>query len=515
MAVRMPMSMTKQDRLKVNNEKAINEVGRGVLITACEVRLNGVPVIAKYHGLSHQDRDRFFNVDQRNEILAGGPLTDMDVSLLHAIIRAFGLGPGRLGHLLAALKNKRNKFEHNKHKLALDKPKLILKLTVLESLCIDILTELQNYCDPAHVASLNHKIGVIKTQFSELRGTIDDHLQEGAQALILAALNIETKVADAAAAITQMENAATNISTKTNDAATLITNAATNISTKTNDAATVITEAASDISNKTSDAGTVITQMENAAKDISTKTNDAAIVIAEAASDISTKTASAAETLTKFEVAANNFVEKKWKDDEVLASARSELIELKKKKRKIINPNTSKHKKKKWSDRELLESAKSEIIEVLSSTCKIQTAEGCTASPEDIMTEFLMLKVEKGELCENRWQKTNEIPYKSVLQLKTNSGKLADIILITGNVGIGKTTLSKYIGWAFGKDPPLVKGLAEFDIILYLECRDSSIKCLDDLLRNLFPRTIKDYNIAIEDFKCFIYRQKLLTVIDG
>ncbi|CAL4066330.1 unnamed protein product [Meganyctiphanes norvegica] len=317
----MALSMTLEDRLKVNNEKAINDAGRGVLIIANEIvlKLKGAPILVKFNRLSPPDKFHYFTEPQRKEIngdpikgIGPGLLKDMDVSLLHANIRAFGgLRPGRLEDLLLELKTIRNRFEHGKHKLSLDKTRLTRRLKNIKDICIDILNELKVF-DPTQITFLDHQITLTEDKFSSLKKTIDDEILENTQKLV-------NESANAATSITQMVDAASKISTKTTDAATVITKmegAALNISTKTGDAATSITQmvdAASKISTKTTDAATVITKMEGAALNISTKTGDAATSITQmvdAASKMSTKTTDAATVITKMEGAVKISVPK-------------------------------------------------------------------------------------------------------------------------------------------------------------------------------------------------------------
>ncbi|CAL4135365.1 unnamed protein product, partial [Meganyctiphanes norvegica] len=186
---------------------------------------------------------------------------------------------------------------------------------------------------------------------------------------------------------------------------------------------------------------------------------------------------------------------------------------------KTIHETKSEAVRKKWNDTEVLESAQSELIEFLSTKCQVQTAEGfeggCKASPSDIMTEFLMLRVRNDNFSEKEWQETDKIEYQSVLELRSRNGKYFDIVVLTGQGGMGKTTLSKYIGWVFATDPSKIKGLTEVDLVLYLECRNLGIKCFDDLLKLLFPETPKKFQMDLEEFKSFIRRQNVLTIIDG
>ncbi|CAL4066852.1 unnamed protein product, partial [Meganyctiphanes norvegica] len=513
----MAMSLTLQDSLKVNNEKAINDVGREVLKIANEIIIKpkGVPVLVKFNMLSDKDKWKYFTDPQINEIKNLCPLKDMDVSLLHANIRAFGrLPPGRLNTLLRNLKEERNIFEHGKHKLLLDKKELKIRLDNLKAICIDILNELKVF-DPSQITDLDDQITVTEGKFLSLERTIDEEILENTNKLIHA-------TGKAVKTIINMEHAGQDICTKTADAATTITQmecAALDISNKTAKAATTISQmecAALDISNKTAKAATTISQMEGAALDISNKTAKAATTISQmegAALDISNKTANVATTITQMESAALDISNK------TAATAIAQMEQFTHFLKQSLSDAIPEQKHKKWDESEVLASAQIEVNQFISLTCKVQTAEwlekSVKTSPMEIMTEFLVLRIRKENFSKRDCPETEQTQYQLVLEMRSESGKLYDIILLTGDAGMGKTTFMKYIGWVFKTDPKLIKRLSEHNFLIYYECRNSLIKCIDDLLKFIFPKTPKNFSMDFEDFKTIIMQQNLLIIIDG
>ncbi|CAL4109094.1 unnamed protein product [Meganyctiphanes norvegica] len=455
----MAMSITEEDRLKLNNEKAIMDVGRNGLIIVTTVLLKGDSVLVKFNGLSNADKRKKFNESQRNHIISGLSLNDMDVSLLDAIIRTFGgLGSCHLSDLLKTLKNKRNDFVHEKHMLSLDKAGLRLRLTELKTLCKDILEELKNYCSAAEIPLIDHSISVMENQLSLLEKTINDDILENTQNLVKEAANVAT-------VINSLINSTLNANTTLNASAQANTQ-----------------------------AQTTLNDIKKASIEFQTLIETTLDRINEANTSLSANVNSNIKASIEFQSLADSIL-------------------------KTIQETKSESKKKKWNDSEVLASARSEIIDFLSTKCQVQTAEGfergCKASPNEIMTEFLMLRIRNDNLYENECQDTDKIAYQSVLELKSRNGQYFDVILLTGHGGMGKTTLSKYIGWVFSTDPSKVKGLSEVDLLLYLECRNLGIKCFDDLLKLLFPETPKKFHMDFEEFKSFIRSKNILTIIDG
>lgn len=88
--------------------------------------------------------------------------------------------------------------------------------------------------------------------------------------------------------------------------------------------------------------------------------------------------------------------------------------------------------------------------------------------------------------------------------------------LLEGPAGSGKTTLIKYIkaGWSKKSNmDDFMLGLDEFDLILFMECRNRSISSFSQLLSHLMPETSAKY--FSNDLLRFTRVLKTLILVDG
>ncbi|CAL4149278.1 unnamed protein product, partial [Meganyctiphanes norvegica] len=169
-------------------------------------------------------------------------------------------------------------------------------------------------------------------------------------------------------------------------------------------------------------------------------------------------------------------------------------------------------------DEDILKSAREESIEFLQKFCQIQTAEwldtSVNASPCDIMTDFFMLRVKEFKNT-NKDQPSDQITYQLILEMKTKTGEQYDIVLLTSEGGMGKTTFMKFIAQMFCLNPSAIASLSDYNICMYLECRNLGINNFDDLLKCQFPKTPKKFGMSYQEFKFFLQNQKLIILIDG
>lgn len=89
--------------------------------------------------------------------------------------------------------------------------------------------------------------------------------------------------------------------------------------------------------------------------------------------------------------------------------------------------------------------------------------------------------------------------------------------LLEGPAGAGKTTLLKYIkaGWSKrSNNEECMLGLDEFDLILFMECRNTSISSFSQLVCHLMPETGSKY-FRKDDLLRFILALKTLILVDG
>ncbi|XP_068244402.1 uncharacterized protein [Palaemon carinicauda] len=104
------------------------------------------------------------------------------------------------------------------------------------------------------------------------------------------------------------------------------------------------------------------------------------------------------------------------------------------------------------------------------------------------------------------------VSYKDVLCDKS-SRKTNEIIVIDGEAGVGKTTLTKKIVHDWRVRESNMKYLDTYDILLKSECRNSAIKSFEDLLYHLMPRISKIFKPG--DLKNVVLAQRVLVILDG
>lgn len=112
-----------------------------------------------------------------------------------------------------------------------------------------------------------------------------------------------------------------------------------------------------------------------------------------------------------------------------------------------------------------------------------------------------------------------EIGYGDIIQCaqtsntQTSLTNVAQIILIEGVAGSGKSTLVKLLmsDWVAKQDT--MKGLVDIDLVLYKECRNSSLTTLSNYLTYLMPKTASSFRD--DDLLRCVLNLRLLLVVDG
>ncbi|XP_069157740.1 uncharacterized protein [Procambarus clarkii] len=111
--------------------------------------------------------------------------------------------------------------------------------------------------------------------------------------------------------------------------------------------------------------------------------------------------------------------------------------------------------------------------------------------------------------------KGQDINYEDILSMRREDGKVPQCVLLTGEGGMGKTTLLKLILEKWVEDPAAIRHLGTVDLVFYVQCRDSHLNTFDGLLRQLLPQTLSDSGADFQLFKEIILSLKILVLIDG
>ncbi|XP_069157806.1 uncharacterized protein [Procambarus clarkii] len=111
--------------------------------------------------------------------------------------------------------------------------------------------------------------------------------------------------------------------------------------------------------------------------------------------------------------------------------------------------------------------------------------------------------------------KGQDINYEDILSMRRENGRVPECVLLTGEGGMGKTTLLKLILEKWVEDPAAIRHLGTVDLVFYVQCRDTHLNTFEDLLRQLLPQTLRDSDPDFQLFKEIILSLNILVLIDG
>ncbi|XP_063599441.1 uncharacterized protein LOC134775770 [Penaeus indicus] len=107
------------------------------------------------------------------------------------------------------------------------------------------------------------------------------------------------------------------------------------------------------------------------------------------------------------------------------------------------------------------------------------------------------------------------ISHEDILQVERSNGDLPEVLIISGEGGMGKTTLLKFLLETWVEHPKQIKGLENVSHLMYFQLRGSNISSLRDLLKILLPNTFKETGVKIEYFEDFFLNFSIVFLLDG
>ncbi|XP_069157805.1 uncharacterized protein [Procambarus clarkii] len=111
--------------------------------------------------------------------------------------------------------------------------------------------------------------------------------------------------------------------------------------------------------------------------------------------------------------------------------------------------------------------------------------------------------------------KGQDINYEDILSMRREDGRVPQCVILTGEGGMGKTTLLKLILEKWVEDPAAIRHLGTVDLVFYVQCRDTHLNTFDGLLRQLLTQTLSDSGVDFQLFKEIILSLNILVLIDG
>ncbi|XP_042871898.1 uncharacterized protein LOC122253146 [Penaeus japonicus] len=116
--------------------------------------------------------------------------------------------------------------------------------------------------------------------------------------------------------------------------------------------------------------------------------------------------------------------------------------------------------------------------------------------------------------CPPSWQQPRTVPHETLLEV-TCGGQLAQVIIISGEGGIGKTTLLKYMLEMWVRDPSQIKGLRDVLPLMYLQLRGSNISSWKELFKNLLCNTFMESGLTMDTFLDVLHKMHVVVLLDG
>ncbi|ROT77930.1 hypothetical protein C7M84_003371 [Penaeus vannamei] len=134
-----------------------------------------------------------------------------------------------------------------------------------------------------------------------------------------------------------------------------------------------------------------------------------------------------------------------------------------------------------------------------------------TVRPSMNFTNLLILE----NTAHSQEQSFRDLSLEDILQIALPNGSLPEVILISGEGGIGKTTLLKYMLEMWVRDPLQIKGLQDVSPLLYLQLRGSTISSWKDLLKNVLCDTFQESGLACDFFVDLFREMQVVVLLDG
>ncbi|XP_037803130.1 LOW QUALITY PROTEIN: uncharacterized protein LOC119597610 [Penaeus monodon] len=116
---------------------------------------------------------------------------------------------------------------------------------------------------------------------------------------------------------------------------------------------------------------------------------------------------------------------------------------------------------------------------------------------------------------QQRLHQPQDISHENLLQITDVYNRLPEVIIISGEGGIGKTTLLKHMLEMWVRDPSQIKGLQDVSPLLYLQLRGSTITTWKDMLKSALCSTFQESGLTTEIFADLFQAMHVVVLLDG
>ncbi|XP_042222134.1 uncharacterized protein LOC121866488 [Homarus americanus] len=168
---------------------------------------------------------------------------------------------------------------------------------------------------------------------------------------------------------------------------------------------------------------------------------------------------------------------------------------------------------------EIKENSWDELCTQFSVTCQVDPVPwlhlGVEIKPSVLFTEPTLVEDEVMCARPHQTQQVRVVKCNEVISFKCRDGSSPDVLLLTGEGGIGKTTFLKFVVETWTEEPKVMQSLDKVEVLLYSQCRGSNIQTFDQLLQDLLHETYLRSGVSFEFFKEIIKANKILIIVDG
>lgn len=126
---------------------------------------------------------------------------------------------------------------------------------------------------------------------------------------------------------------------------------------------------------------------------------------------------------------------------------------------------------------------------------------------------FVPVELEQDDAVHTKGKRTI-ITHDQLVTVKKPDGTDPTVVVLKGNIGMGKTTIMKAITHHWINKTTEFDGLSSFHFVLFTYSRDTNKRCLSDLLKHRLSKTVRLVSDC-DRLKEIVLSKPLMIIIDG